>query len=78
MNGRCVDNLLKCDGEDDCGDMSDEKNCTCTKGTFPCHNGRCVDLAWVCDGEDDCNDNSDEYNCSVNGKLKRVQLQRDF
>lgn len=32
-NGRCVANGFKCDGEDDCLDNSDEKNCT-SKCTF--------------------------------------------
>ena len=26
-NGKCVDNQRKCDGNDDCGDSSDETNC---------------------------------------------------
>ncbi|XP_043234344.1 uncharacterized protein LOC122387849 [Amphibalanus amphitrite] len=33
-NGNCVNGAFKCDGEDDCGDMSDESDC---QDTTPCH-----------------------------------------
>ncbi|XP_043197541.1 uncharacterized protein LOC122368017 [Amphibalanus amphitrite] len=33
-NGNCVNGAFKCDGEDDCGDMSDESDC---QDTSPCH-----------------------------------------
>jgi len=56
-----------CDGDNDCGDMSDEQNCTCasnTQGrTHECPNGRCISPRHVCDGDNDCGDLSDEQNC---------------
>lgn len=33
-NGNCIDAVLKCDQENDCGDNSDEKNCPERKCNF--------------------------------------------
>lgn len=60
---------FKCDGDDDCGDRSDESlsdlHCdkrTCDPTEFRCENrARCVPMSFVCDGENDCGDASDEH-----------------
>lgn len=62
-SGRCVPGTFRCDGENDCGDYSDETGCTnvtCSSTQFLCENGRCVPATWKCDSENDCGDGSDE------------------
>ncbi|KAJ6225332.1 hypothetical protein RDWZM_003877, partial [Blomia tropicalis] len=53
-----------CDGNDDCGDNSDEIDCTARqcdiKSETRCDNGRCIPSEWLCDLHDDCHDMSDE------------------
>nr|XP_034830019.1 very low-density lipoprotein receptor-like [Maniola hyperantus] len=66
-NGKCI--LLKervCEGEDDCGNNSDEniEACRtlreCTTSEFRCECGQCIPETWRCDNEQDCLDGSDE------------------
>ncbi|KAF7992430.1 hypothetical protein HCN44_001755 [Aphidius gifuensis] len=65
-NGACVPEFWHCDGENDCGDNSDESLCkkpTCPPNSFECDGDKCIPKYWMCDLDRDCRDGQDELNC---------------
>ncbi|KAM4018128.1 low-density lipoprotein receptor-related protein 3 isoform 1-T1 [Anomaloglossus baeobatrachus] len=84
-NGKCIPNNWRCNSVDECGDDSDEQNCTnpfteirtslCPMGTFACssaHSTQCMANELRCNSVKDCVSGVDEENCpelTCGGKL---------
>ncbi|EMP33580.1 Low-density lipoprotein receptor-related protein 8 [Chelonia mydas] len=72
-NKTCVAMIFVCDGDNDCGDGSDERKCsplTCNPNEFQCNNSVCIPELWVCDNQPDCEDHSDESMEKCDYKVK--------
>ncbi|KPP59383.1 SCO-spondin-like, partial [Scleropages formosus] len=65
--GPCVPYLHRCDGHEDCADLSDERGCACAPGELQCPDGQCIPAERVCDGTRDCPSGTDEDVCLGGG-----------
>ncbi|WAR13350.1 FBP1-like protein [Mya arenaria] len=80
-DGHCIAEYRFCDGNRDCRDGRDEKNCDCRNPEmFQCRdNSSCVHFRLVCDGIADCADESDEVcGSSLECSFERGNCQYTF
>jgi len=59
----CLEQSVVCDGQNNCGDWSDEKLCLNTK--LFCRNGECISRSKVNDGKKDMTGGYDEFVCNA-------------
>merc|ERR1712212_286559 len=62
-NGKCIPQAFINDGDNDCGDRSDE-GASCNSNQFVCADSGCITRAFRCDNDNDCKDGSDERSCA--------------
>lgn len=76
-NGDTVPGSWVCDGDNDCGDLSDEQNCPEPPG-FTCDDGELISEYSECDGWADCSDGSDEAGCPTFACADGSEIPADY
>ncbi|KAF0993398.1 hypothetical protein HZS_2254 [Henneguya salminicola] len=75
-NSECIHIKGRCNGVDNCGDNSDEYDCSlvCEIDDMLCDNNtKCVSYFNICDGTNNCQDGMDEMNCHATIKCEKTQ-----
>ncbi|KII65007.1 Suppressor of tumorigenicity 14 protein [Thelohanellus kitauei] len=75
-NKRCLNQIHRCDGVENCRDGSDELNCTkkCENRQLFCEiDNKCLSFDQICDGTKDCTDGKDEADCK-HGTLMTIKV----